>query len=186
MMHMSGDNSHTKVKKIVLLGLDNAGKSSILLSLTSDTNLMSYYSLKPTLGIETEEINEENKVFKIWEFGGQKQFRKDYLDKLDKYLMGTDKIIYVIDIQDINRYDIALEYLKSIGDFLLENELKIDFTIFLHKFDPRLESKDDFKDSVIQSKIIDKIKEIFSKNYSIKIFKTTIYTIFEKKIFSIL
>ncbi|TFF88522.1 MAG: hypothetical protein EU549_02875 [Promethearchaeota archaeon] len=181
MKSMSIENLDSDIKKIVLIGLDNAGKSSILLSLNSDTNLMSYFSLKPTIGIKTREIIQGNKTFQIWDFGGQKRFRDDYIDELDKHLIGTDKIIFVFDIQDVDRYDIAFDYLKKIVDFLYKSKMEIDFSIFLHKFDPGIEEKEEFKDPYIQKHIINRFKKIFSENRTIKIFKTTIYTIFEKK-----
>ena len=46
--------------KILIMGLDNSGKTSILLSLRKDTNLLSYCALKPTLGIDIKKFDTED------------------------------------------------------------------------------------------------------------------------------
>lgn len=122
------------------MGLDKAGKTSILLSLEKNTNLLSYCSLKPTPGINIVNLEDINSQFSIWDFGGQAQYRADYLENMDKYITGVDKIIFVLDVQDIERYELALQYLKDIVDCIKINEQNIDFSVFLHKFDPNLEN----------------------------------------------
>lgn len=166
-------------KKILLMGLDNGGKSSILLSLTRDIDL-SHYSPKPTMGIEIVNHTIDNTTFHIWDFSGQKQFRDQHLRDLDKNIGGTDKIIYVIDVQDINRYELTLEYLKKIVNYVTDHNLDIEFSIFIHKWDPNIEKKDNFNENLVQTKLIDKIKDIFS-DYPSKLFKTSIYTVFRKQ-----
>ena len=52
--------------------------------------------------------------YNIWDFGGQEGYRKEYLDNFEKYLTGANKIIYVIDVQDSTRYDLALEYMENV------------------------------------------------------------------------
>jgi small GTP-binding protein len=172
--------NNTRNKKILLMGLDNGGKSSILLSLTRDIDL-SHYFPKPTMGIEIINHTIDNTTFHIWDFSGQKQFRDQHLKDLDKNIGGTDKIIYIIDVQDIDRYDLALQYLKKIVTYVIEHNLDIEFSVFIHKWDPSIEKKEHFDEKLVQTKLIDKIDDIFS-DYPSKLFKTSIYTVFRKQI----
>jgi len=167
-------------RKILIMGLDNSGKTSIILSLKKNTNLLSYYSLKPTHGVEIINIQNQKDYYSIWDFGGQEEYRKEYLNNLEKYILKSDKIIFVIDIQDIDRYELALDYISKIIDFLKNNDLNVRLSVFLHKFDPNLDKKDQYSDEMIKSRLINKIREIIPSNFNYDIFKTTIYTVFQK------
>ena len=179
---MKNSVNQKKPTKILIMGLDNSGKTSILMSLREDTNLLSYFSLKPTKGLSIEEFksNEQNLV--CWDLGGQAQYRKGYLKDFERYAKETNKIIFVIDIQDTDRYSLALGYLEELIDILTKSNKFIELSIFLHKYDPNLRKRENFKEleQGINKKLIDKIKNIISDQFTYDIFKTTIYTVFEK------
>lgn len=168
-----------KARKMLLMGLDNAGKTSLYLILSKNANLLSYYSVKPTKGLSIQTLNEGTDQYSIWDFGGQMQFRKDYLDNIDEYLKEADKIIYVIDIQDRTRYEESLEYLNQIVDAIKKKNVLIPFSIFLHKFDKGLEDDDNFKPERLNANLINKISNIMASFY-FEVFKTTILTLFQK------
>ena len=171
-------------KKILILGLDNSGKTSVLLSLTKTTNLLSYFSLKPTKGIQIENIEDGNTKFSIWDFGGQERYRKDYLKNMTKYTPGADEIIYVIDVQDTRRYEEAIEYLQKILDSIGKPDQKITLSIFLHKLDPPITMLDRYSDKQIATKLVAKIFAIIpTTDYICNFFKTSIYTVFQKSKF---
>jgi small GTP-binding protein len=176
---MNKPASEKAMNKILIMGLDNSGKTSILLSLQKKTNLLSFYSLKPTPGINIVTIEDEKSIYTIWEFGGQEKYRSGYLLDLKKYTQEANKVIYVIDVQDVDRYDQALQYFKSIFELLDD---QIELVIFLHKFDPHLEKEENFSYKKISSRLIDKIGQIIPSGFSYGIFKTTIYTIFEQNL----
>ena len=169
-------------KKLLVLGLENSGKTSILISLRKDTNLLSFCGMKPTKGIKIEELSGEDLNISAWDFGGQEKYREEYLINFNKYSEKAEKVIYVIDIQDLKKYDNALKYLEKIVNLLIEFKKFIDFSIFLHKYDPNLKQLKQFEDidSVIDSKLITKIGKIIPPEIKYEMFKTTIYTIFEK------
>lgn len=171
-------------KKIMIMGLDNSGKSSILLSLREGTNLLSYLSLKPTRGVNIDTFKGPPSDMIIWEFGGQDQYRQEYLDNFDRYFDEVDNIIYVIDIQDVDRYELSVEYFKNIIKLLTENNVKVDITIYFHKYDPLITKQEKFKDidKVTTPALIKNLTKIIPSGYNCKIFKTTIYTIFEKSL----
>ncbi len=175
---MENLNDQEKPTKILIMGLDNCGKTSILISLREDANILSYFSLKPTKGVAIEKFEGQNIV--CWDLGGQKKYREEYLKDLGKYVKETDKIIFIIDVQDIKRYKLALEYLNKVVENL--NPSNIDFSIFLHKYDPNLNKRDKFReiDNIIESKLVSEIRKTIPSNFNYDIFKTTIYTVFEK------
>lgn len=178
---MSATNKDQGNKKVMIMGLDNSGKSSILLSLREDTNLLSYFSLKPTRGVNIETFKNLQSNMIIWEFGGQEQYRQEYLEHFNRYFDEVDNIIYVLDIQDINRNELSFEYFKEIIDILKKNNMKVDITIYFHKYDPNLTKQEKFKnlDKITTPNLIKKIKKIIPSDYNYKFYKTSIYTVFD-------
>jgi hypothetical protein len=88
----------------------------------------------------------------------------------------------VIDIQDRERYEISLKYLTEIVRLLKKRNNDLDFSIFLHKFDPDMNSlKKGIKKEVIQ-KLIKQIEDLIPPDFPYQIFKTSIYTVFQKSI----
>ncbi|TFG26457.1 MAG: hypothetical protein EU532_09710 [Promethearchaeota archaeon] len=169
--------------KVVFAGLDNSGKTSIVLNLIGEVDLFNFTSLNPTKGSDISNITDDRTNYIIWDLGGQKQYREEYLLKFMEYFKGAKKLIYVIDIQNIDNYDVALEYLRNIIEQLKKNKKELDIDIFLHKFDPHLSK---IRPHVTEEKItnlIDEIKQLFiNEDYVYEIFKTSIYTTFDKRI----
>jgi small GTP-binding protein len=172
-------NSQGDSVKILLMGLDNSGKTSLVLSLSKETNLLSYCSIKPTQGCNITTIDEYKTKYSIWDLGGQTEYRPEYLDNFDKYFHGINRFIYVIDVQDEDRYDIAFKYLESIIEKMKDKKVSFEFSVFLHKFDPVFEMRTAFNKKV-DNELINKIRKIVPTKYKPKIFKTSIYTMFKK------
>jgi len=176
---MTEDTSNNS-KKVLLMGLDNSGKTSIVLCLRGVKNLSSFSSLNPTRGVRINKFQALGSEYSIWDFGGQQQFRNGYLNDFQTHIKGTKKFIYVLDIQDRERYDISLEYLSKILALLRKHKMTIDFSIFLHKYDPDLEfTSSKFDESVI-SDLIRNIKKLIPYDFAHQIYKTSIYTVFQK------
>ena len=167
-------------KKIIMMGLDNAGKTSIYLSLTEKANLLTYCSVKPTRGLDVKTIIRSDSKYSIWDFGGQKQFRAEYIPKLPEYLEGSSKIIYVIDIQDQKRYADALEYLEIIISEIKKLKTALKISVFLHKYDKEIEDLPEYAPERIEEKLVSKIEDIVGPDLSYGIFRTSIYTLFHK------
>jgi len=169
-----------KIKKVLIMGLDNSGKTSIVLCLKGIKNLLSFYSLNPTKGISINKFRALDSNFNIWDFGGQEQFRGDYLKNFNKHIIGTKKIIYVIDVQDIERYDTSLEYLKNITILIMKEKNNIEFSIFLHKFDPDIEITNKEINKEVLLNLINRIKDSIPSDLNFTIHKSSIYTVFQK------
>ena len=104
-----------EAKKILLLGLDNAGKTSIVnLVIKKISNVV---SITPTKGLNWSEAEIFGQKIVLHDLGGQKKYRKKYIEN-QTYFESTDAMIFVIDLQDRERYDTALEY--------FDKALKID------------------------------------------------------------
>ncbi len=174
------ENNSKDTKKIVIMGLDNSGKTSIVMCLKGVKNLSSFNAITPTRGFETNTFNTFGSKFNIWDFGGQQKFREDYLKNFNNHIKGTSKLIYVIDIQDDKRHGISLEYLAEIIKLLMKTKINLEFSLFLHKCDPDMEIlKKEIKEEVIQS-LISKIDDIIPPDFPFQIYKTSIYTVFQK------
>ncbi len=167
------------IKKILLMGLDNSGKTSIILSLKGDRNLMSYYSLKPTPGVAYDEVPDVDGRYYIWDLGGQSQYRQKHVENLEKYIEGVSKILYLIDVQDTDRYEEALSYLREVMEKIGNRMGAIQLIFYLHKFDPTIEQ--DLKNPLHPSiqRLISQIRAMVKKQ-EVPIFKTSIYTVFRK------
>ena len=175
-----------KTAKVLLLaGLDNSGKTSIAYSLKGTRNLPTFCKTKPTVRRNIVSITSYDSEYKIWDLGGQEAYRDEYIERFDNFFIGFDKLIYVFDIQDIERYDLALEYYEKIITLLNNREDISDFevSIFLHKFDPDLsEIRPDITDEIIDD-LKEKIKKIIDKTeFFYQIFKTSIYCLFDKTV----
>ncbi|HME51964.1 MAG TPA: ADP-ribosylation factor-like protein [Candidatus Lokiarchaeia archaeon] len=119
-------------KKILLLGLDNAGKTSIVnLVIKKIRNVV---SIAPTKGVNWSEAEIFGQKIVIHDLGGQKKYKKKYIENTS-YFDATDVMIFVIDLQDRDRYDIALEYFDKALENLDKLQLKPKLFVFLHKFD---------------------------------------------------
>ncbi|TFF89505.1 MAG: hypothetical protein EU548_07390 [Promethearchaeota archaeon] len=178
---MSNKSSKEKeMKKMLIMGLDKGGKTSIVLCLKGIRNIASFSLVNPTKMIKRESFRAYGSNLNIWDFGGQEQYRKNYITDFDEYSLGTDKIIFVIDIQDEARYSLALTYLLNIVKQVREQKKDIDFSIFLHKYDPDIEVINKNFDEKKAEAFIEEIKSKMPTNFRYKLAKTSIYTVFQK------
>ena len=173
----------TTPNKILFVGLDNSGKTSIVHSLQGIKNLPSFFNIKPTEGLNIKNIKALDSEFAIWDLGGQETFRNEYLKDFQKYSIGCNKLIYVFDIQDTKRYDLALEYFDKIINLFKKNSDTeiVEVSIFLHKYDPDLSETHPKITKKVFDAFKEKIKERIEKtDFFYQIFRTTIFALFEK------
>ena len=135
--------------KIVVSGLDNAGKTSILTALDKKYDFhKDIVSLTPTIRVEYHKTEFLGQKVVFWDCGGQEQYRELYQQKQDIYFDGTDLLLYIIDIQDKERFEISLEYLDMILQHFILNEMDVPLIISFHKFDPELRGDFEFIDRI--------------------------------------
>ena len=105
--------------KIIILGIQNAGKTTILYRLS----LGQLVQTTPTIGSNVEEISYNNVKLQAWDLGGQESTRSVW----DVYFVNTDAIIYVIDSHDTNYDESKNQFYK-----LLENEALKNAVILIY------------------------------------------------------
>ena len=105
--------------KIIILGMQNAGKTTILYRLS----LGQLVQTTPTIGSNVEEISYNNVKLQAWDLGGQESTRSVW----DVYFVNTDAIIYVIDTHDTNYEESKNQFYK-----LLENEALKNAVILIY------------------------------------------------------
>jgi len=86
-----------KETKIIIVGLDGAGKTTILYKL----KLGEIRTTVPTIGFNVETVKYKNIFFKVWDIGGQEKTRCLW----EHYYRDTKGVIFVIDSSDIEHID---------------------------------------------------------------------------------
>lgn len=127
------------VIKVIIAGLDFAGKTSILTALDQKFDFeKEILELKPTIKVEYSTTTFlGNRVF-YWDMGGQQSYREMYQKRQDVYFSGTDLFVYIIDIQDKDRFEDSLKFLSVILDYFKSNDMDVPLIVSFHKFDPEL------------------------------------------------
>ncbi len=150
-----------KEKKLLMVGLDNGGKTSLLAILQNKFSLIK--DNLPTRGVSREEINFFGYPIISWDLGGQIQYReKMYFEKPELYFAGANILIYVVDIQDTDRFNESAEYFQKVIEILDNLNENIPIFIVLNKFDPDIAKNTVWKYNVKELKQkFDKILEKF-------------------------
>lgn len=157
------------------MGLDNAGKTSIITAITKRFGFEEeVFKLMPTRKIARDAFRFLGVEFIRMDFGGQSQYREEYLKNPSKYISGTDLIYYVIDAQDLDRYVETIDYLDEILLYLKEEQEYPPVCILFHKFDPQI-----IKDKELNKRILTLKQALtrYSHDFNIFFFETSIYDI---------
>merc|ERR1711937_881888 len=104
---------YKKEMRILMVGLDNAGKTTVLYKL----KLGEVVNTIPTIGFNVETVEYKNISFNVWDVGGQDKIRLLWRH----YYMNTQGLIYVVDSNDRDRID---ENRDELHKMLAEEELK--------------------------------------------------------------
>ncbi|RKP37100.1 ADP-ribosylation factor-like protein 5B-like protein [Dimargaris cristalligena] len=106
--------------KLVIIGLDNAGKTTILYKLMMDEVV----ETTPTIGSNVEEVRFRNLKFLVWDVGGQDALRTTW----STYYCDTKAVILVIDSSDQGRLHIAKRELHR----MLQDENTHDAPVLIY------------------------------------------------------
>jgi len=109
-----------KEMRILMVGLDAAGKTTILYKL----KLGEVVTTIPTIGFNVETVEYKNISFTVWDVGGQDKIRPLWRH----YYQNTQGIIFVVDSADRDRVDDTKDYEHSakeeLNRMLAEDELR--------------------------------------------------------------
>jgi len=160
--------------KIIVAGLDYAGKTSSIIALRQKYNFYEKVkNLKPTIKIEYNSFDFLNEYeINLWDMGGQAKYRKMYLDR-PTYFEDTNYLYYYIDIQDENKISTSIDYLKELLKIFRDLEYSNEVIVCIHKYDPKLR-----RDKIVLDRIR-AIKEQLSQihDFEFKFFRTSIFDI---------
>ncbi|XP_043264777.1 ADP-ribosylation factor 2 [Colletes gigas] len=102
-----------KQMRILMVGLDAAGKTTILYKL----KLGEIVTTIPTIGFNVETVEYRNICFTVWDVGGQDKIRPLWRH----YFQNTQGLIYVVDCNDRER---IREAERELANMLKEDELR--------------------------------------------------------------
>lgn len=165
-------------QKVIVVGLDNAGKTAILTKFGGKLGITGLANLKPTKGVKRKVIEGSHLDLFIWDMGGQKQYRSKYLKDPDQYFLQIDLLIYVIDVQDSERFESSFDYFETILDTIVKLDENPYLLIFIHKYDPDLKSDPAILLNVEFLK--DNLKELFNHRefkFDYEIYLTSIFSL---------
>lgn len=128
-----------KEMRILMLGLDAAGKTTILYKLKLNQSVTTI----PTVGFNVETVVYKNVKFNVWDVGGQDKIRPLWRH----YYTGTQGLIFVVDSNDRDRIDEARQELhRIINDREMRDALLL---VFANKQDlPQAMSPADITDKL--------------------------------------
>ncbi|KAK4904605.1 Arf GTPase arl1 [Elasticomyces elasticus] len=137
--------------RILILGLDNAGKTTLLYRL----KMGEVVTTIPTIGFNVESVKYGSLTFDVWDLGGQTSIRPYWRS----YYANTAAVVFVIDSTDIERLEIAADELKSM---LSEDELRDSaLLVFANKQDqPGAQGAGEISEAL-------KLGELRDRNWSI-------------------
>ncbi|KAF6017552.1 ARL1 [Bugula neritina] len=144
-----------KERRILILGLDGAGKTTILYRL----QVGEVVTTIPTIGFNVETVTYKNLKFQVWDLGGQTSIRPYWRC----YYSNTDAIIYVVDSRDRDRIGISKQELVG----MLEEEELAGAVLVV------LANKQDIEGAMTPAEVANALGLSKIKNRKYQIFKTS-------------
>jgi len=155
MSSLSGLFFRKQETRVLILGLDGAGKTTILYRL----QVGDVVETIPTIGFNVETVTYKNLTFSVWDLGGQTTIRPYWRC----YYANTDAIIYVVDSSDHDRIGLSKsELLTMLEEEELRNALLLVFA-----------NKQDVKGALSPSQVSEALGLSSLKNRTYQIFKTS-------------
>ncbi len=122
-----------KEAKLLVLGLDNAGKTTLLKQLSKEDP----EGTEPTQGFNVKTLLHDGFKLNVWDIGGQKKIREYWINYYDN----VDGIVFVIDSSDEGR---VIECKETFMFLMSEDKLqKVPILVFANKQDLEFSLKPD-------------------------------------------
>ena len=152
-------SSKRKDMNLLVVGLDNSGKTSIINFLKSADSKIS--SVSPTVGFSVENFSAKSLNFTAFDMSGQSRYRNLW----EHYYRQTDAIIFVIDSSDKMRLVVCKEEFESMLNHADIKNRNIPILILANKIDIRGAcSTNDIRGELELDRIRSKTWRIFGSN----------------------
>ena len=139
-----------KEVRLLVLGLDNAGKTTILKKFKGED----IDTISPTLGFDIQTFDFRGYKLNVWDVGGQKTIRSYWRNYFDQ----TDAPVYVIDAADHRRME---ETSMELGQLVDEAKLA-DIPVLVYG------NKSDLMNAMEQCEIEEAVAPVLKgRNYSV-------------------
>ncbi len=171
-----------KGQKVLVCGLDAAGKTSLLSKFGGRLGISDMIATHPTKGVVRMKFGTSNLNLFIWDLGGQEEYRERYLNNPEQYFVQLDLLMFVIDVQDPDRFEESLQYFDKIIDSIILLEETPYILIFIHKYDPDL--KNDPKILLNVELLKDNLNELLkskTSEFELEIYLTSIYSLISRE-----
>uniref|UniRef100_A0A8C2FLN1 ADP-ribosylation factor n=1 Tax=Cyprinus carpio TaxID=7962 RepID=A0A8C2FLN1_CYPCA len=132
-----------KQMRILMVGLDAAGKTTILYKL----KLGEIVTTIPTIGFNVETVEYKNICFTVWDVGGQDKIRPLWRH----YFQNTQGLIFVVDSNDRERVAESAEELSKMVSIYLCDLLKWEAVVLVFA------NKQDLPNAMAVSELTDKL-----------------------------
>ncbi|MFX0038284.1 MAG: ADP-ribosylation factor-like protein [Promethearchaeota archaeon] len=172
----------TSGQKVLVCGLDAAGKTSLLSKFGGRLGISDMISTHPTKGVVRMKFGTSNLNLYIWDLGGQEEYRERYLSNPEQYFVQLDLLMFVIDVQDPDRFEESLQYFNKILDSIILLEETPYILLFIHKYDPDL--KNDPKILLNIELLKDDLNELLKSKrveFDLEIYLTSIYSLISRE-----
>lgn len=162
--------------KVLFTGLDNSGKTSILLAVKKRYSEL--LGVKPTKGVQRTKIKILGTTIHEWDLAGQVKYRDAFIKQAETYLYDVDVVYYVADVQDGDRIQESVEFFKKVLDRLRSFDQHPPIVVCLHKVDPDLRQPGSSADKKQVNENIDlamKLFKVSAKEFHVKFFETSVF-----------
>jgi len=126
--------------RILILGLDNAGKTTIVKKLCGQP----IEEIEPTLGFQIQTLEYNDYKLNLWDIGGQSSIRAYWRNYFEK----TDGLVWVVDSSDTSRFHLVRQELEK----LLQQERLAGATLLIWA------NKQDVQGSVSSEQMVEFLK----------------------------
>jgi len=161
---------YLQTNKISIVGLNYAGKTAISKIMKKKLNIDLFINDVPTIGAEYSVFNKLGLEYLIVDMGGQNLYRKQYIQDAEKYFFNISLLIYVVDVQDSERFEESINFFKDIIKTLKLLKEKPEVMILINKVDPDIRNDKKILSSInfLKYKFKNILEEQEFLNYEIK------------------
>jgi len=169
--------------KIVLVGLANAGKTSIYIRCFENADHVRIRNLTPTIlyTLNKPYITFTEEFIEFVDLGGQKQYIKHHLSDPSRF-RNLRTVIFVVDVQEVSKLGETKQYFSNVLQKIRDNNENPIMTVFLHKVDPNL--KPGLQENVVT--FVKELRPMFPSNiifHATSVFDDTLYEAMAQTLF---